>query len=102
VNIPDQKAHGKRDLLAEYRTTLANERTLLAYIRTTLTFFVVDVTLVKFVRDQHRKIRWVAAVTDSIFLTIVPNIAKHFVSAEIKHFDYDDMGTAKEWIKETT
>lgn len=54
----------------------------------------------KFVKDHHRKIRRVAAVTDSKFLTIVPNIAKHFVSAEIKHFDFEDMAAAKKWIKE--
>ena len=52
----------------------------------------------KFVKDHHRNIRRVAAVTDSKFLKIVPNIAKHFVSAEIKHFDYADMETAKKWI----
>ena len=55
---------------------------------------------VKFVKDHHRKVRRVAAVTDSKFLTIVPIIAKHFVSAEIKHFDYEDMENAKKWIKE--
>ena len=55
---------------------------------------------VKFVKDHHRKVRRVAAVTDSKFLTIVPIIAKHFVSAEIKHFDYEDMENAKKWVKE--
>ena len=55
---------------------------------------------VKFVKDHHRKIRRVAAVTDSKFLTIVPNVARHFVAAEIKHFDYDDMEEAKKWVTE--
>jgi len=54
----------------------------------------------KFVKDHHRKIRRVAAVTDSKFLKIVPDIAGHFVSAEVKHFDYADMETAKNWIRE--
>jgi hypothetical protein len=62
--------------------------------------FSAFINHVKFVKDHHRKIRRVAAVTDSKFLTIVPNVARHFVAAEIKHFDYGDMEIAKKWIKE--
>lgn len=54
----------------------------------------------KFVKNHHHKIKRVAAVTDSKFLTIIPVIAKHFVSAEIKHFEYEEMETAKKWIQE--
>ena len=54
----------------------------------------------KFVKDHHRNIRRVAAVTDSKFLKIVPSIAGHFVSAEIKHFAYADMDAAQKWIRE--
>ncbi len=62
--------------------------------------FSAFINHVKFVKDHHRKIRRVAAVTDSKFLKIVPNIARHFVSAEIKHFRYEDMKSAKKWIRE--
>ncbi|UCH81814.1 MAG: STAS/SEC14 domain-containing protein [Nitrospiraceae bacterium] len=54
----------------------------------------------KFIKDRHKKVKKVAAVTDSKFMSIAPAIAKHFVSAEVKHFDYADMETAKKWIKE--
>ena len=54
----------------------------------------------KFIKDHHKKVKKVAAVTDSKFMSIAPAIAKHFVSAEVKHFDYADMETAKKWIKE--
>jgi hypothetical protein len=53
----------------------------------------------KFVKDHHHKIKRIAAVTDSKFLSILPSIAKHFVAAEIKHFDYEEMETAKQWIQ---
>jgi hypothetical protein len=53
----------------------------------------------KFIKDHHKKIKRVAAVTDSKFMSIAPMIAKHFVSAEVKHFDYADMDAAKKWIK---
>ena len=36
----------------------------------------------KFVRDHHRKIDRVAAVTDSKILTIAPKIAEHFAHPE--------------------
>ena len=53
----------------------------------------------KFVKDHHRKIKRVAIVTDSKLGSIVPSIAKHFVSAEIKHFKYEDMEPPMSWIK---
>ena len=54
----------------------------------------------KFIKDHHKKIKRVAAVTDSKFMTIAPMIATHSVSAEVKHFDYADMDVAKKWIQE--
>lgn len=54
----------------------------------------------KFIKDHHRKVKKVAAVTDSRFISIAPAIANHFVSAEVKHFDYKDMDGAKKWIQE--
>lgn len=54
----------------------------------------------KFVKDHHQKVKRVAVVTDSKFMSLAPNIAYHFVSAEIKHFDYTGMDEAKEWILE--
>ena len=38
------------------------------------------------VRDHHRKIERVAAVTDSAILTIAPKIAEHFAHPEFKVF----------------
>jgi hypothetical protein len=54
----------------------------------------------KFIKDHHKKIKRVAAVTDSKVMSIAPMIANHFVSAEVKHFNYADMDTAKKWIQE--
>lgn len=53
-----------------------------------------------FVKEHHKKIRRVAIVTDSTLMTVIPNLAKHFVSAEVKHFDYDDMEAAQSWVSE--
>src|SRR5262249_21008383 len=41
---------------------------------------------IRFVRDHHREIDRVAAVTDSKILTIVPKIAEHFAHPEFKVF----------------
>jgi tRNA U38,U39,U40 pseudouridine synthase TruA len=56
------------------------------------------VSHLKFVKDHHRHIQKVAAVTDSGFLSIVPLVAKHFVSAEVRHFDYQDKDKALAWL----
>jgi len=53
----------------------------------------------KFVREHHRKIARVAAVTDSKILSIVPNIADHFVAADVRHFDHSEKDAALAWLK---
>lgn len=58
------------------------------------------VSHLRFVKDHHRRIEKVAAVTDSGFLTIVPRVAAHFVKAEIRHFDYADRATALAWLRD--
>ena len=60
--------------------------------------FAALVTHFKFVKNHHQHITKVAAVTDSGFLSILPHIAKHFVRAEIRHFDYDDKENALKWL----
>ena len=60
--------------------------------------FAALVTHFKFVKDHHRRIARVAAVTDSGFLAILPSIAKHFVQAEVRHFDYADKEKALKWL----
>jgi hypothetical protein len=60
--------------------------------------FAALVSHLTFVKDHHRQISKVAAVTDSGFLSIMPRIAKHFVHAEIRHFDYGDKQSALAWL----
>ena len=52
----------------------------------------------KFVRDHHRKISKVTFVSDSDLLAVLPKLASHFVSAEIKHFKGDEEAAALAWI----
>jgi len=53
----------------------------------------------RFVRDHHRQVSKVAAVGDNGFLEIMPELAQHFVSAEVKHFPADAYERAIDWIK---
>jgi stage II sporulation SpoAA-like protein len=52
------------------------------------TDFAAILAHLRFVRDHHRKIKRIAAVSDSNFLTIGPKIARHFVEAEVRHFPH--------------
>lgn len=54
---------------------------------------------IKFVKNHHHKVKKIAAVTESGFLSIMPQIGKHFVQAEVKHFDYKDKDAATNWLK---
>ncbi len=54
---------------------------------------------IRFVRNYQRKIERVAAVTDSGFLAILPKVADYFVSADVRHFDYEERGKALNWLR---
>ena len=41
----------------------------------------------------------VALVTDSMFGDFAETIAGHFVAADVKHFDFDDLESAREWVR---
>ena len=51
-----------------------------------------------FVKEHHKSIERVAAVTDNGFLSVMPSIATHFVSADVRHFDYSQRAEAMEWL----
>jgi hypothetical protein len=53
----------------------------------------------KFVRDHHRKIDRVAAVTDNEFLKIAPRIAEHFAHPEIWVFSSARRAEALAWLE---
>lgn len=52
----------------------------------------------KFVKEHHKSIKKIAFVTDDKVLSFLPNIAKHFVNAQIENFAYENKNQAIEWI----
>lgn len=63
--------------------------------------FAALVSHLSFVADHHKKIACVAFVTDSPIGNLAEQIASHFVSAEIKAFQYNELQAAKAWITES-
>ena len=61
--------------------------------------FAALVSHLQFVRDHHRLITKIAAVSDSAVLSIAPQIAKHFVKAEFRHFNASDREAALAWLR---
>ncbi len=61
--------------------------------------FAALISHMKFIKEHHRNIKKVAAVTDNGFLSILPRVTNHFVKAEIKHFSYKDKDVAFDWLK---
>lgn len=53
----------------------------------------------KFVRDHHRKVERIAALSDSTFLTAAPSIASHFVQADVRHFAHNQRHEALTWLR---
>lgn len=52
----------------------------------------------RFVRDHHQKVRRVAVVSDAPGLSLLPRLAGHFVSAEVRHFPYGERNEALAWL----
>lgn len=52
-----------------------------------------------FVRDHHRRIKRVAAVTDSGFLKAMPRIGEHFAHPQIKVFECSEKAKALGWLE---
>lgn len=55
---------------------------------------------VNFLRDHHKLIRKIALVSDARILDVAPQIAKHFVYADLRHFPGDGMEDALNWVAE--
>jgi len=53
---------------------------------------------IRFVRDHERAIARVAVVSDAISLTVLPALARHFVSAEVRHFAFEQRDAAMAWL----
>ncbi|KPC64350.1 STAS/SEC14 domain-containing protein [Streptomyces chattanoogensis] len=52
---------------------------------------------VRFIRDHHRKVRKIALAADSKVAALVPQLANHFVRAEVRRFAYDELDDAVAW-----
>ena len=52
----------------------------------------------QFVKEHQKQLRHVALVTDSKLGDAAEKVAGHFISAELKHFPYDQLNEAKSWI----
>jgi hypothetical protein len=56
------------------------------------------VTHLRFVRDHHKHVKKVAAVTDSHLADVAEHLGSHFISAEIRHFPAGELEQARQWI----
>jgi len=53
----------------------------------------------KFIKEHHKKVSHVALVTDSAVGSLGENIAKHFISAEIKSFPFNEFEKSIIWTQ---
>ena len=52
-----------------------------------------------FVFDHHKKVERVAIVTDSPIGTMAESLARHFTSADVRHFAFAEEVKALEWLR---
>ena len=53
----------------------------------------------KFVREHLQSIEKVAVVADGVIANTMPNIANHFVHAQVRHFDFAREDAAWNWLR---
>jgi SpoIIAA-like len=53
----------------------------------------------QFVREHHKKIEKVAAVSDGRIVSIMPTIVDHFINAKVKYFPYESLDEAIIWVQ---
>lgn len=56
-------------------------------------------THLHFVKHHHRQVKKIAAVTDNPVLAVLPRVAKHFVSADVRHFPEKEEEAAWQWLR---
>ena len=61
--------------------------------------FAALIAHLKFIKEHHRKIEKIAAVSDDGSLSIAPKIASHFVQAEVRHFAQSQKDEALAWLR---
>lgn len=61
--------------------------------------FAALIAHLKFVKNHHQRIEKIAAVSDSSFLAIAPQLASHFVQADVRHFAHSQMEEARDWLR---
>ncbi len=52
----------------------------------------------KFIKEHHKEVSCIALVTDSALGDFAEHIANHFISAEVKHFSFNQLDNAIKWI----
>ncbi|MCA9506987.1 MAG: STAS/SEC14 domain-containing protein [Myxococcales bacterium] len=57
---------------------------------------------IKFIKNHHKKVHRIAICADGAMSSLVPNIAKHFVKAQVKHFESKELEQAKKWAAQLT
>ena len=52
----------------------------------------------EFIKEHHKHIKKLAFVTNSVVGELAQKVGSHFVNAEVKNFDYEQLDNAKKWI----
>ena len=60
--------------------------------------FAAFIAHLKFIKNHHKQISHIALVTDSKMADFAPIIARHFINAQIKQFNFTELKAAKYWI----
>jgi hypothetical protein len=53
----------------------------------------------RFLKEYLQRIKKVAVVANGVIANIMPNIANHFIHAQVQHFEFDREGAAWDWLR---
>jgi hypothetical protein len=55
----------------------------------------------RFLKGHLKRIKKVAVVANGVIANIIPNIANHFLHAQVQHFEFDREDAAWDWLRQS-
>jgi hypothetical protein len=100
ARLSESDFNSARDIIDPFIDNYEKLNGIIIYVETFSGWdsFGALISHLKFINGYHKKISKVAIVTNSMVGEFAQDIGKHFITAEIKHFDFTDLEKAKKWI----
>jgi hypothetical protein len=103
ARLSESDFNSARDIIDPFIENHEKLNGIIIYVETFLGWdsFGALISHLKFINAYHKKVSKVAIVTNSMVGEFAKDLEKHFLTAEVKNFEFTDLEKAKKWITST-